>query len=146
MRFLGAKEPLTEEQLDAYEHRLGLTFPPPLRKHYLRTNGGSPEPYMYEDENVDTVVNDCLPLLPAGESAVSVYNDHVLAKGFVPRHFFPFAVDPGGDYFYVDTSSADGTVYLYRHDTAFEHLIPLNVGLDEFWSRLKPDPYLKPKE
>ena len=120
---------------------MGLRFPQSLREHYLRANGGYPEPYIYEDDNVDTAVQACLPLRRGKGSAIDVYEDHVLSKAFVPRHLFPFARDPGGDNFYVDTLSPLGMVYLYRHDvgTGEEPLVALNVGIDEFWSRLKPD-------
>jgi hypothetical protein len=32
-------------------------------------------------------------------------------------------------------------VYLYRHDTAYEdeRLVPLNLGVDEFWEQLKDE-------
>jgi hypothetical protein len=96
---------------------------------------------VYEDANVDTVVSECLPLQHEGWSAITVYKDYVLKKSIVPRHFFPFAVDGSGDFFYVDCSSASGMVYLYRHDDMPKPLVALNVSIDEFWSRLKPDEY-----
>jgi len=134
-----SEEPLTEENINFFERELALQFPLSLREHFLRANGGRPDLNVYEYDNVDTDVSEFLPLRYGRGSAISVYQNHVLSKGFVPRHFFPFAVDGGGDYFYVDCSTEDGMVYLYRHDTAFEHIVPLNVGIDEFCSRLKPD-------
>lgn len=139
MRFIDCEKPLTAEQLASFERELNLQFPPALREHYLRANGGCPEPYVYEDANVYTSVSECLPLQHEGWSAIRVYKNQVLEKSLVPKHFFPFAVDGGGDFFFVDCSSASGMVYLHRHDTGGEPLVALNVGIDEFWSRLKPD-------
>jgi len=137
MKVTDCEEPLTEGKVASFERELGLQFPPGLREHFLRANGGRPDPCVYEDDKVDTVVSEFLPLRHGKGSAISVYQDHVLSKAFVPRHFFPFAVDGGGDYFYVDCSPGGGRVYLYRHDTAYEPVVPLNVSIDEFWSRLK---------
>jgi SMI1-KNR4 cell-wall len=139
MKFINSEEPLTTEKIAAFERELGLHFPPGLRGHYLRANGGSPERDVYEDENVDTMIQKCLPLRHGKGSAIRTYEVLVLSKGLVPKHFFPFACDPGGDYFYVDCSSTRGMVYLYRHDTAFEPLVDLHVSIDDFWSRLKAD-------
>jgi hypothetical protein len=127
------------EQIASFERELDIRFPPGLRKHYLRANGGYPEPYNYEDEIVDTVVQGCLPLQYDGYSAITAYKDQILKKSVLPKHFFPFAYDPGGNLFYVDCSSANGMVYLHWHDVTNEPLIALNVDIDEFWSRLKPD-------
>src|SRR5262245_15397292 len=134
VRFVDCDEPLTEERIAHFERELGLRFPQSLREHYLRANGGCPDPYVYEDDDVDTVVQECLPLGHGKGSAIKTYEVLVLFKAFVPKWFFPFACDPTGDYFYVDCSSEAGDVYLYRHDTAGEPLVDLKVGLDEFWS------------
>lgn len=72
--------------------------------------------------------------LLATETYAHLVRDHRL----VPGHFFPFAVDGGGDYFFVDCSTTDGEVHLYRHDTARAPLIPLSIGLNQFWDRLQP--------
>jgi cell wall assembly regulator SMI1 len=137
MKFIDCEDPLTVEEITAFERQLGLRFPQSLRKHFLRANGGSPDPCVYDGDNVGVVVQECLPLRHGKGSAIKAYETLVLAKELVPEHFFPFAVDPGGDYLYVDCSSASGAVYLYLHDTGSDHLVSLNVSLDDFWSRLK---------
>jgi cell wall assembly regulator SMI1 len=141
MRFDDCDVALTDAQVQSVEASLGLRFPPSLREYYVRWNGGSPDPYRYEDENLDTVVADCMPLVSRHRRGTSVesYRNLVLAKRLVPRHFFPFAVDGGGDYFFVDCSSADAAVYFYRGDSAHDALLPLQVGLPDFWRRLKPE-------
>jgi len=119
-----------------------VTLPDPLRRQYLRANGGSPDPYVFENDELDTVVAAFLPLTATGDgdTAVETYADLVASKGIVPRHFFPFAVDGGGDYFFVDTATAEGAVYFYRSDSAeAAGLVPLHLGVDDFWSALKPE-------
>jgi tetratricopeptide (TPR) repeat protein len=134
-------KPLAETHVAAAERAVGLHLPPVLRAHFLRTNGGRPHLNVYRDERdegVTAVVSEWLPLLAEGETAVVVYMDHVHRKKVVPAHFFPFALEPSGDYFYVDCSSAEGLVHLHRHDTAFVAVVAFNVGLDVFLSRLRP--------
>jgi SMI1-KNR4 cell-wall len=144
MQFTDAEAPLTDADVDSAEARAGVRLPDALRHQYLQSNGGSPEPYVYEDDNLDTVVAAYLPLRSAGGkgTAVDAYLHLVLAKKIVPSNFFPFAVDGGGDYFFVDCSSPEGLVYFYRGDSAVEpsqRLLPLDVGIGDFWSRLKEE-------
>jgi cell wall assembly regulator SMI1 len=131
--------PLTLQDIAAIEAALGLRFPRGLRDSYLRSNGGRPDPYVYEDDTLDTVVSEALPLTAVDEdsTAVATYRALVLEKQLVPAHFFPFAVDGGGNYFFVDCHSSDASVYFFDHDTAGEHVRALDIGIDEFWNRLK---------
>jgi hypothetical protein len=110
-----------------------------LRGQYLKSNGGTPDPYVYEDDDVDTVVSEFLPLVScrAKRTAFNVYENLVLAKALVPLQFFPFAVDGGGDYFFVDCSSANENVSFFVGDD--RSLLRLSVGLPEFWARLKQE-------
>lgn len=139
MLFTDCEDPITEEQVHAFEHELGIMFPASLIKHFCMANGGRPEPYIYRNNGVEIVVSECLPLRYGKGSAISVYQNLVAVHRLVPRHFFPFAVDGGGDVLFADCSTLDGSVYLYIHDTAFEHIIALGVGLDGFWAQLDTD-------
>ena len=136
VRFVECETPATDEQVDEIERRAGLRFPSGLRRLFREANGGRPEPYVYRDENNDTDISECLALREGRGSAWWTYELMVLSQKLVPRHFFPFAVDSGGDTFLVDCSSAQGMVFRYRHDTAFEPVVPLNVAIEELWSRL----------
>jgi hypothetical protein len=136
VRFERCIAPASNEQIDDLEHRLGLQFPADLRRLFREANGGRPEPYVYRDDNHDTDVSECLALRPGRGSALWTYELLVLSKQLVPRHFFPFAVDSGGDCFFVDCSVARSGVYVYVHDTAFERLRLLCGSIDEFWTRL----------
>jgi cell wall assembly regulator SMI1 len=46
MKFEDSQAPLTDELLSSAETELGIRFPPGLRAHYLRTNGGVPDAYI----------------------------------------------------------------------------------------------------
>lgn len=143
MRFDNPEVPVTSDEIKVIESNLSLSIPQELKEQYLRSNGGSPDPYVYEDDNVDTVVASFLPLVSSRgkRTAVDTYEHLVQSQKIVPQHYFPFAVDGGGDYFFVDCSSENGMVFLYRSDFAVDDgpLVPLKVGVGEFWSRLKPE-------
>jgi hypothetical protein len=118
---------------------LGFNLQVVVRDFYLSINGGSPEPYVFEDQNIDTIVAEFLPLKSERKGTVLVsYKRLVCEKKLVPRHFLPFAVDGGGDYFFVDCSTLDGQVYFYRSDSiSSERLVNLNLAFKQFWSSLK---------
>ena len=144
MTFDNTDAALTIHDIAQVEVELGLTFPLPLRRHYLQWNGGSPDPYVYEDEHIDTVVADVLPLKsPINGTAVKSYRALVLEKQLVPRTFFPFAVDGGGDYFFADCSDPNGQVYFFNGEAWFDDrdrcLVKLPVDFDGFFASLKPE-------
>ena len=134
---------LTEDDLAKTEVELGCSFPPPLRAHYLKDNGGIPSPYIYRDGSLETAISAALPMksLSSRRTIVDVYKRLVRALGLVPGHFVPFAVDGGGGYFFCDCSSQEGLVSFYRHDTAYEdkRLLPLGLGFSAFWASLRSD-------
>jgi cell wall assembly regulator SMI1 len=129
---------LTPEDVDRVEAKLALKLPAALRAHYLRWNGGTPEPWVFKGASHTEVVSELLPLQTEedADTAVDVYRDLVVRKRLVPTTLFPFAVDPGGDYFFVDVGTPDGQVFIYRHDTAFENLRALDHGFDAFLAAL----------
>jgi hypothetical protein len=136
VEYSNSMDPATDEQIDDLERRVGLSFPAALRRLFREANGGRPSPYVYRDDNNDTDVSECLAIREGKGSALWTYELLVLSKRLVPKQFFPFAVDSGGDCFFVDCSPGKGGVWIYVHDTSFEHLRFLCVGLDEFWSHL----------
>ncbi len=143
MLFEDADKGVTDSELAGVESTLGFKLSPGLRQQYLSTNGGSPMPYVYEDDNLDTVVTSFLPILSGRgrRTALDSYDRLVRVGKIVPASFFPFAIDGGGDYFFVDCSSDAGMVFFYRSDTSDEGspLLPLGVTIDEFWRRLKDE-------
>jgi hypothetical protein len=141
MKFTESDPAVTAEEIAGIEVSLGIRLPPPVRKLYLSSNGGVPDPYVFEDENISTAITELLPLRSdVSDTAPKVYECLVLGRELVSRRFFPFAVEGGGDYFFVDTMTANGAVYFYRHDTTDpEPLINLRIGFDKFWAALKQE-------
>lgn len=139
MKFTKQERRLSEDDIFHAEDEVGIDFPGPLRDLYRETNGGYPSRYIYRDEEVETVVAQLLPLRAEGTRGTSVksYTRLVVRLELVPAHFFPFAVDGGGDYFFIDCESSNGVVYLYQADNDDSRRFRcLGVGVAEFWGAL----------
>jgi len=136
VKFSDCIDPASDEQVDDLERQVGLRFPNGLRRLFREANGGRPNPCIYRDDNNDTDVSECLAIRDGRGSALWTYELLVLSKRLVPEWFFPFAVDSGGDCFFVSCSPAEAGVYVYVNDTAFEHVRLLSASIEEFWSRL----------
>ena len=146
MKFENKDKVLSVKDIQKVETELGLQFPEPLKRLFLENNGGDPDPNVYQNEDapLDTVVSETLPLVSSSDSltAVVVYENLVLEEKLIHAVFFPFAVDPGGDYFFVNCEKADAPVYFYDSDCEdySECLLDLGLGLDAFWESLVTDP------
>lgn len=141
MTFTNADHQIDDAQIDRCEAECGIRLPLSLRAAYLASNGGEPEPYVLQTDDIDTVVSEFLPLKSSSRgTAVQSYVRLVRERAIVPPHFFPFAVDGGGDYFFIDADSVDGKVYFYRSDSAgTPSLLPLGLNVDEFWNALRSE-------
>ena len=106
---------------------------------FVRVNGGRPQRCVFEGADTGAVLSHCCELTERRGGALWTYDLIVREKRLVPPHFFPFALDVGGDILFADCSTTNGKVFIYVHDTAFEHVRDLGVGIDEFWSRLVPE-------
>ncbi|MEZ6139097.1 MAG: SMI1/KNR4 family protein [Zavarzinella sp.] len=143
MRFTNLDRKLTDAEISSVEIELGIRFPKSLRELFANYNGGSPDPYVIQVEGLHTVVNETLPLLSSKDfgTAVDSYKLLVQKRRIVEKKYFPFAVDAGGDYFFVDCFSTDSQVYFYDSDTdsVQDRLLKLGMTLQEFWNRLKSE-------
>lgn len=143
MRFLNSHDAITKQQILSISDQLGLSFPKDLLDIYEGSNGGTPEPYVYEDDNLDTVVVEFLPLVSTRQkrTAVESYANLVRSKKIVPPNLFPFAMDGGGDYFFIDCNTPIGEVYFFRSDrsSGSSPLVALNLGIRSFWESMKPE-------
>lgn len=140
MRFSGSEKRLSEKELARLEGELELKFPEAVRRCYLEANGGEPEPYVFSNDLIDTVVSELLPLKSKGRTALDTYRRLVLELKLVSPNFFPFAVDGGGDYFFVDCSSPKGNVFFYEGDSdRKDRLVDLRLGFADFWKALQPE-------
>lgn len=142
MEFTNLDRPLTESEIRNVERSLSLVFPKPLFALFLQHNGGSPEPYVFEDDRqlISTVVSGTLPLLTGSDrhTAIETYQALVIEKELVPSSYFPFAVDGGGDYFFVDCES-ERVFFLDTARYPPVELKDLDCRLDQFWKKLQPE-------
>lgn len=145
MNFINTYPPLTQAELAAAEAELGFSLPRCVREHYLRWNGGQPQPDYY-GEPAYTLVHGVLSLQPSTEkgSAIRSYGRLVSEKQLMPPRWLPFAYDPGGDYFFVNCSIDIGEVIFFKGDYWPDEMdrciVKLGVGFEEFWNRLCDDP------
>jgi hypothetical protein len=144
MKFVNHDKLPTEAEVASAEIELGFKFPASLRSFFLENNGADPVPYVFKSETLHTVVNETLPLISntGRGTALDSYKKLVIEKAIVARNFFPFAVDAGGDYFFVNCDTPDASVHFYRSDTAFPEIDILEQvasSLDEFWKALKTE-------
>src|SRR5688572_6272677 len=138
MKLLNPGKKLTRQAIERVAREFQLTFPDSLISLYLQANGGEPETYVFQKGSIDTVVTEFLALTSTEfDTSPEVYRDLVLAKQIVPKHLYPFAIDGGGDYFFIDTSDAKEGVYLYLHDTSRKNpLVNLKMTFADFWESL----------
>jgi cell wall assembly regulator SMI1 len=141
MQFDDPEKALSVSALEQIENDLSLSFPEPVKQRYLESNGGYPSPYVFSSENADTVVSIFLPLASDSKgTAVESYRRLVQSLKLVAPSFFPFAVDGGGDYFFVDCSTPDGRVFFYRGDSRLgDRLVDLKLSFQGFWESLRPE-------
>lgn len=141
MKFRKHRPALRPGDISDVEDRFELTLPEDLKAIYMQSNGGTLVDYVYDDVEVATVISQILPLsADSGMNAARSYHLLVEDRGIVPRHFFPFAVDGGGDYFFVDCRTDEGRVHFFRADEdPPEQLLDLGVGIADFSARLRPE-------
>jgi cell wall assembly regulator SMI1 len=139
MKFENSAGSLTESDIARAEADLGFKLPPAVRNFYLTTNGGQPDPYVFESLRIGLAVNFVYPLIAEKkDTALIAYDIFVRLQKAVPPSFLPFAVDDDGNHLFVDCSKPDGPVFSYAADPgSFEKLISLDVGFDAFFASLK---------
>src|SRR5262249_41450399 len=142
-KFQNSDIELTETDIARAEADLGFRLPSPVRDFYLRTNGGTPYPYAFEDKkyHVFAIICTVFPLQSqSDDTAVVAYNLYIRMNNLAPSNYLPFATGEDRQLFLVDCSDPISAVHFYSDDLPyFEKLIPLNVGFDEFWLRLKDE-------
>src|SRR6266478_8922344 len=89
---------LSASDISEVEADIGFSFPTVLREHYLMCNGGRPEPDIFNGPPYPAI-SELLPLRTKTDfgTAVDVYKDAVLRERLVPKSFFPFAIEGGGN-------------------------------------------------
>ena len=142
MEFKNLDVLLDDSDIDRIEREIGLRFPRELVAFYKSFNGGEPEPYVFRHEGVESVISETLPLISRNSrrTAVQTYINLVVGKRIVEPGYFPFAVDAGGDYFFVDCSWIRGSVHYYQSDSVFSPgLVKVAESLAELFGSCGPE-------
>jgi hypothetical protein len=120
----------TPSRIAEAEARTGLRFPDSLRWLFAHANGGRPA-------DAASPISSFATLRDGRGSAEWTYERLVTHFGLVPWTWFPFGDDAGGDVFFVDCSTRDGTAYLWQHDTNDERIVPVTTTLADFVASIR---------
>ncbi|MBQ3160714.1 MAG: SMI1/KNR4 family protein [Oscillospiraceae bacterium] len=112
--------PVSEDDINRVEKKLGIVFPDVLRKYYLEHNGKRIHTlYIPECDGEITGVHDIIPIITneiihgiKSEFSVECIKENELNEPWnrVASYLIPLAINEGGDIYYWDTN--DGKVYI----------------------------------
>ena len=142
VEFKSVDGPLNDPEIARVSRQIGLKFPCELIGFYKCFNDGEPDPYVFRRGDDEILVSATLPLSsPLGRrTAVDTYDALVNNKKIVGKAYFPFAVEGGGDYFFVDCVHETESVHYYRSDTIFDSgLVRVAGSLAEFFDAFGPE-------
>ena len=115
---------ITRSEIDRLESDLSIRLPDEMPNHYLKFNGGMPKlDWFPMTDDWDAIwIHEFLPIATREQDGASIQSVHarVAGKAGYPRSLIPFAIDPGGNLFSVDTDS--GAVHYWLTDTYDEAL------------------------
>lgn len=131
--FTECEEAATERDIEGLERRLGFPLPEGVRWLVTTANGGRPSPSVFRGAGGTTDVSTCLALRDREGSLWWTYELFVLQKRAAPASYLPFALDSGGNVFFVERESDE--VFLLTHDPVFR-LHDVGVTLARFWEHL----------
>ena len=128
---------ITQSDIRKLESDLGIRLPEAMRSHYLQFNGGTPNlDWFPMTDDWDAIwIHKFLPIATRDgeESTIQSVYARVAGNTGYPRSLVPFAIDPGGNLFCVDTDS--GAIHYWLTDTYDE-------ALTDAENRLKADRHL----
>jgi hypothetical protein len=140
---------VTEQDLAAFESRIGRSIPAPYRAFLLRHNGGRPEQpgeFSMRDLNGRDQVGTVQRFL--GVNADEYFNLEDYLKTYadrVPESFFPIAYDPGDNLIVISTAGDKaGAIYFWDHEFEADegqppterNLYPISDNLDGLLDQL----------
>ena len=113
--------PVREEELAEVEQRLGEPVPAAYKRFLLAHNGGRPDPRAYIIYGHDGAPFDegsVTYFLGVRPGEIDDLEEHVeIYENRIPAHFFPIAVDPGGNLLCISTAGNDAeAVYFWDHE------------------------------
>jgi cell wall assembly regulator SMI1 len=129
-------EPITNDQIQVAESRLGIVIPEPYRAFLLVNNGGRPEPDGIDVVGLSGTETDVAwfkGLIDREESNTIAWTLDILRQGYPHKHVLPIASDSSGGIFCIDLEEGEGFPVVYFEiggawqDEPYE---PLRVAAD----------------
>ncbi|WP_322047669.1 SMI1/KNR4 family protein [Paraburkholderia sp. J67] len=116
--FVNCGPAIDRADIEKIERDFGFQLPEPMKAHYLKWNGGMPtlDWFPMEDDWEPIWVHEFLPVGTQENDKPTIQSVYaqVAGKAGYPHTFVPFAVDPGGNLFCIDT--ATGVVHYWLAD------------------------------
>ena len=145
IEFESTGEPVTQEQLQAAEKRLGLSLPEAFRRHLLKFNGGRTVRNVFAVPGWgDCSVEQFLGITSdTGDDLLSVSESY---RGRIPPEMIPIAYADGGNLVCLCVSGTDvAAVFLWDHEREGEegeppthdNLSRVADGFEEFLDGLR---------
>jgi hypothetical protein len=107
--------PVSEIEIKRLENSLGLAFPASYRKFLAHYNGGSFKECVFPESEIGPlIVVSFFSANGANGDPVDVAIRNM--REYLPFSCIPFAEDPGGNLFYIDTADGD-RVFFWEHET-----------------------------
>lgn len=143
----GGKLPLSKEQIEVVEKRMGIRLPDDYKEFLMQFNGGQPEPATFDFTGVDgcendSVVNNFLSIHDGKEDNFEIDYFFYTKNKRIPDNVAPIARDPAGNLICICLSGSNrGKIYFWDHELEFEKPGPSNLAyiaksFSEFFSML----------
>jgi hypothetical protein len=130
--------------LDGVQKRLGIVFPLEFREHYLKYNGGTPQPNCFPFDGDYYCVHQFFPITSDRDPSLTLEHTYELVKDALPHDLVPFADDAGGDFFcFSSAKSSFGTIYFIcadDFDEPHQGVLFFADNLYDFLKKLVPYP------
>ena len=104
------KNELSSSLIEEIEEKYQIKFPTMLRSYYLSYGDCLIHPCEFQVDGVVREVNAMIPLSFEAHLHFCKIVDRERAEEWIPKTFYPFAYDSGGNYYYWDATN--GKIYL----------------------------------
>ncbi|MCI0417434.1 SMI1/KNR4 family protein [bacterium] len=142
--FRDSYSPLTTDELNATELRLGIPFPESYRQFLLVHNGGRPRPNVFRTDDGHLEMVDWFLGIHEGE------HDNLLRylewyKNRIPTDLLPIGHDAGGNLILIGIIGVNlGKIFFWDHEkedsdsrVGYDNIIEIAESLDAFLASLK---------
>ena len=110
-------EALDAEDIDQFESRFGIQFPPDYRRFLLEYNGGTTLPNRFETEDgkIESMVVRFFSMYDPEDDALEDEYTDLSLDDELPSNLLPIAIDPVEDRIVISLSGDDrGAVYYWN--------------------------------